>query len=180
MRDGFDVLVHCKGGLGRAGTIAARLLVELGTDPDVAIRQVRKVRPYSIETAEQAAHVRAQSLVPEPEPSRITAAILDRANGALVGLAVGDAVGTTLEFQPRDSYAPLTDMIGGGPFRLSAGEWTDDTAMALALAVSLIHCNGLDPVDLLGRFVHSRETGAYSCTGTCFDIGSTVSAALSR
>ncbi len=61
------------------------------------------------------------------------AALRDRARGALLGLAVGDALGTTLEFKTKDSYRPLTDMVGGGPFRLKAGEWTDDTSMALAL-----------------------------------------------
>ena len=61
----------------------------------------------------------------------------DRAVGALIGLAVGDAVGTTLEFLPRDR-AHVKDMIGGGPFRLRAGEWTDDTSMALCLAETLL------------------------------------------
>ena len=56
--------------------------------------------------------------------------LADRALGALVGLAVGDAVGTTLEFRPRGSYPPLTDMVGGGPFRMPPGGWTDDTSMA--------------------------------------------------
>ena len=46
----------------------------------------------------------------------LAGAMVDRALGVLVGLAVGDAVGTTLEFRARDSYAPLTDMVGGGPF----------------------------------------------------------------
>ncbi len=58
----------------------------------------------------------------------------DKARGALLGLAVGDALGTTLEFKSKDSYEPLIDMVGGGPFGLAAGEWTDDTSMALALA----------------------------------------------
>ena len=62
----------------------------------------------------------------------------DRARGCLLGLAVGDAVGTTLEFRRRDTYPPLTDMIGGGPFGLPPGEWTDDTSMALCVADSLI------------------------------------------
>jgi len=56
---GEDILMHCKGGLGRAGTIAARLLVELGFSPDRAIKEVRYVRPGAIETAEQEEHVRA-------------------------------------------------------------------------------------------------------------------------
>jgi len=53
LRDGLDVLVHCRGGLGRAGTIAARLLVELGAEPLTAIAKVREVRPGAIETRDQ-------------------------------------------------------------------------------------------------------------------------------
>jgi ADP-ribosyl-[dinitrogen reductase] hydrolase len=59
VRQGGRVLVHCRGGLGRAGTVAARLLVELGTDPSEAIRTVRRVRPGAIETSEQEQHVLA-------------------------------------------------------------------------------------------------------------------------
>lgn len=62
----------------------------------------------------------------------------DRALGCFLGLAVGDAVGTTVEFRPRGSFPPVTDMVGGGPFRLRAGQWTDDTSMALCLAESLL------------------------------------------
>jgi len=55
---------------------------------------------------------------------------LDRLRGCLLGLAVGDAVGTAVEFKPRGSFAPLTDMVGGGPFDLRPGQWTDDTSTA--------------------------------------------------
>ncbi len=51
----------------------------------------------------------------------------DRARGALLGLAVGDAIGTTVEFKPCGSFAPLTDMVGGGPFDRPPGQWTNDT-----------------------------------------------------
>lgn len=64
--------------------------------------------------------------------------LADRYRGALLGLACGDAVGTTVEFQPRGSFQPLSDMIGGGPFQLKPGQWTDDTSMALCLAESLL------------------------------------------
>ena len=87
--------------------------------------------------------------------SVIDDSVRDRARGALLGLAVGDAVGTTLEFKLRDSCAPLTDMIGGGPFRLAPGVWTDDTSMALALADSITERGALDPVDLMERFVQN-------------------------
>lgn len=180
LRNGFDVLIHCKGGLGRAGSIAARLLVELGVATDQAITMVRSVRPGAIETGSQERYVRAVQPVSVDTPAQSRAAIEDRGMGALIGLAVGDAVGTALEFKPRDSYPRLTDMIGGGVFQLKPGEWTDDTAMALALADSLLVCGGINEADLMQRFVNWRERGAYSCTGTCFDIGNTTSAALRR
>ncbi len=180
LRAGFDIVVHCKGGLGRAGMITARLLVELGWDADAAIEAVRIVRPGAIETPAQEAHVRSITAVPEPTPSTAIEAIRDRAVGCLLGLAIGDAVGTTLEFKARDTYPRLTDILGGGPFGLKAGQWTDDTAMALALADSLDACDGLDEQDLLKRFHDWWRKGTYSCTGRCFDIGSTTAQALMR
>lgn len=104
----------------------------------------------------------------------------DRACGALLGLAVGDAIGTTLEFTLKDSYPPLTDMVGGGPFGLKAGEWTDDTSMALALGESLLARDPFDETDLMDRFCAWADRGAYSHNGRCFDIGITVRGALSR
>ena len=178
LRSGFDIVVHCKGGLGRAGMVAARLLVEPGQSPEDAIAAVRAARPGAVETPAQAAHVANQTAHEEPKPSTSSHAVRDRGIGALLGLAVGDAIGTTLEFKQRDSYAPLTDMIGGGPFRLQAGQWTDDTAMALALADSLLELEEFDEADLMRRFIQWRDEGAYSCTNSCFDIGLTVSSAL--
>jgi ADP-ribosyl-[dinitrogen reductase] hydrolase len=107
-------------------------------------------------------------------------ALRDRACGALLGLAVGDALGTTLEFKPKDSYEPLSDVVGGGPFRLKPGEWTDDTSMALALGHSLLERGKLDERDLMERFCAWAEEGEYSHNGRCFDIGNTVRGALTR
>jgi ADP-ribosyl-[dinitrogen reductase] hydrolase len=104
----------------------------------------------------------------------------DRARGALLGLAVGDAVGTTLEFRPPGSFEPISDMVGGGPFRLDAGQFTDDTSMALCLAESLIETDRFEPVDQLQRYVRWWREGHLSATGRCFDIGNTVVAALQR
>lgn len=186
LRCGFNVLVHCRGGLGRSGMIAARLLVELGWQPSAAIRAVRLVRPGAIETAQQEAYAAGIQTVSPAPPDRSDAATRDRAMGAFLGLAVGDALGTTLEFSHRDQYPRLTDMVGGGPFRLKPGQWTDDTAMAVALATSLLNTGqqsppvDFDPIDLMQRFVAWRQQGEYSCTGTCFDIGITTQSALSR
>ena len=180
LRAGSDIVVHCKGGLGRAGMIAARLMVELGVPPAMAIEAVRRARPGAIETTAQERHVLACRPVPERQPLTTAEAIRDRALGALLGLAVGDAVGTTLEFKSRDTYPPLTDMVGGGPFGLKPGQWTDDTAMALALADSLTERGGLDEQNLLSRFSDWWRNGTYSCTGACFDIGGTTAQAIGR
>ena len=108
------------------------------------------------------------------------AEVVDRATGAFLGLAVGDALGTPLEFSSRDSLPRQTEMTGGGPFALEPGQWTDDTAMALALADSLLRRSRLDPGDLMGRFVAWWRYGQYSCTGACFDIGTLTAEALAR
>lgn len=81
----------------------------------------------------------------------------DRYRGALLGLACGDAVGTTLEFRGRGTFTPITDMVGGGPFDLRAGQWTDDTSMALCLAESLVRNAGFDPADQMRRYVNWWE-----------------------
>lgn len=103
---------------------------------------------------------------------------LDRFRGCLLGLAVGDAVGTTLEFKPKGSFTPITDMVGGGPFRLKPGQWTDDTSMALCLATSLLECQGFDAEDQMQRYCRWQAEGYLSSNGRCFDIGNTVSQAL--
>ncbi|MBM3270252.1 MAG: ADP-ribosylglycohydrolase family protein [Candidatus Sericytochromatia bacterium] len=180
LRSGCNVLLHCRGGLGRSGMIAAQLLAELGWEPARAIAAIRKARPGAIETRAQEAQVRDTVPIAVPPPSTAPDAVADRALGAMLGLAIGDAVGTTLEFKPRGSFKPIADMLGGGPFKLKPGQWTDDTAMALALAESLIAKDGLDPKDLMERFLDWHQTGAYSCTGTCFDIGITTRQALQR
>ena len=104
----------------------------------------------------------------------------DRYRGCLLGLAVGDALGTTLEFRPPDSFEPIEDMVGGGPFRLEPGQWTDDTSMALCLAESLIECCGFDASDQMQRYVRWHEDGYLSSNGRCFDIGNTTFDALMR
>ena len=106
--------------------------------------------------------------------------LLDRYRGAMLGLAAGDALGTTLEFSPPGSFEPITDMVGGGPFGLQPGQWTDDTSMALCLAESLIESGEFDAVDQLARYVRWKRHGHHSSTGRCFDIGSTVLQAISH
>jgi ADP-ribosyl-[dinitrogen reductase] hydrolase len=103
----------------------------------------------------------------------------DRFRGCLLGLAVGDAVGTTLEFKSPGSFEPISDMLGGGPFDLGPGEWTDDTSMALCLAASLVYAKGFNAVDQMNRYCNWVDFGYMSSNGRCFDIGNTVARALS-
>ena len=82
----------------------------------------------------------------------------DRRRGTLIGLAVGDALGAAVEFKSPGSFAPVTGYRNGGPHRLEAGEWTDDTSMALALADSIATA-GWDLKDQAERYVQWMEAG---------------------
>jgi ADP-ribosyl-[dinitrogen reductase] hydrolase len=104
----------------------------------------------------------------------------DRSRAPLLGLAVGDAVGTSVEFRARGTFPPVTDMVGGGPFGLAPGQWTDDTSMALCLAASLCDRDGFDARDQMERYLRWMREGYMSSTGACFDIGNTVVTALRR
>jgi ADP-ribosyl-[dinitrogen reductase] hydrolase len=105
---------------------------------------------------------------------------IERYRGSLLGLAAGDALGTTLEFRRPGSFTPIDDMIGGGPFGLRPGEWTDDTSMALCLAESLLERGGFDPIDQMRRYWQWVDEGHLSSNGRCFDVGNTVYDALER
>jgi ADP-ribosyl-[dinitrogen reductase] hydrolase len=104
----------------------------------------------------------------------------DRGLGALWGLALGDALGTTLEFTtppapafPTLATGPHDDISGGGPFDVVPGGVTDDAQMAAALAQSLITCHGeLDVDDVAARFLDWRRHA--------FDVGSQIGAVLRR
>lgn len=106
--------------------------------------------------------------------------MINRFRGALLGLACGDAVGTTVEFKRRGTFPVVTDMVGGGPFHLKPGEWTDDTSMALCLATSLVEKRGFHPIDQMNRYVLWWREGYLGSNGTCFDVGTTVMRALGK
>src|SRR5947208_14975412 len=103
----------------------------------------------------------------------------DRCRGALIGLAIGDALGAAVEFQAPGTFPPVTGYRAGGPHGLGPGEWTDDTSMALALADSIAEA-GWDIHDQAERYLAWFRTGRYSVTGQCFDIGTATCSALCR
>jgi ADP-ribosyl-[dinitrogen reductase] hydrolase len=127
--------VHCWGGVGRTGTVVGCHLVRSGLSGDEALARVATLfksmekssrRHRSPETDEQEAYVcswresHAKPAGGQRDPSSTTSSSpqRDRVRGALIGLAVGDAVGTTVEFKAPGTFAPVTDMVGGGPFAL--------------------------------------------------------------
>ena len=100
--------------------------------------------------------------------------------GAMLGLAIGDAMGAPVEFRPRGKFTPVNGFRDGGPFKLKAGQWTDDTSMALCLATSLITCQGMNPKDQMDRYLRWVNDGYMSCVGRAVGIGQTVLRALMR
>jgi ADP-ribosyl-[dinitrogen reductase] hydrolase len=181
---GGVVYVHCWGGVGRTGLVVACWLQEHGRTPDAALaelsakwRTVNKSsrKPQSPETPMQMDWVNTW---PQRRRSIQQLMLCDRYRGALLGLAVGDALGTTLEFKEPGTFKPITNMIGGGPFGLQPGQWTDDTSMALCLAESLIEKRSFEPKDQMDRYCRWWKEGYLSSTGTCFDIGVTVRKSL--
>ncbi len=104
----------------------------------------------------------------------------NRLKGCMLGLAIGDAMGAPVEFMKRGTFEPVTGYRGGGKFCLNAGEWTDDTAMALCLAQSLIDCKGFDPIDQLNKYLQWIDTGYMSCTGKMVGLGKTCWRSLVR
>lgn len=103
-----------------------------------------------------------------------------RFEGCLLGLACGDAVGGPVEFYRRGRFPPVQGMHGGGKFELHPGEWTDDTAMALCLAESLLACGGSDPLDQMQRYWRWANEGHHSTRPQAFGLGKTVAASLMR
>jgi len=103
----------------------------------------------------------------------------DRQRGCFLGMAIGDALGAAVEFHPPGSFPLVTGYRAGGPHGLRAGEWTDDTSMALALADSIASV-GWDLDDQARRYLDWWRRGRYSVNGRCFDIGTTTARGLAR
>ena len=114
------------------------------------------------------------------DPATLAAArsLRERFLGALLGLAVGDAVAAATQYRRPGSFTPVGDLIGGGPFALPRGGWSDDTAMALCLADSLLAFDGFDARDQVERYTRWQRDGYLSATGQCLGITASTARAL--
>jgi ADP-ribosylglycohydrolase/protein-tyrosine phosphatase len=191
LTEGRRVYVHCRAGIGRTGTVVGCHLVERGlAGPDALIELNRLWEtnerslhwPEVPETPEQKEFVRtwAANADPTQSPSAMIAArnLRERFVGALAGLAVGDALAAPTQFRKPGTFTAVGDLLGGGPFDLPRGAWTDDTAMALVLADSLLERAGFDARDLVERYVRWQKEGYRSATGQCVGITASVARAL--
>ena len=103
---------------------------------------------------------------------------INRYKGSLLGLAIGDALGAPLEFTKPGTFQPINDFHGGGMFKLNAGEWTDDTSMALCLAESLTRCNGFDAKDQMETYWKWLAEGHLSVRDKAVGVGKTTMRAI--
>jgi ADP-ribosylglycohydrolase len=189
------VYLHCRAGIGRTGMVAGCFLAEQGRGGEGALTELNRlweqsarseVWPSIPETDAQVEYVRGWSTPaaaegdPLLEPTTLAAArgLRERFIGALVGHAVGDAVAAATQFRRPGRFAPIGDLLGGGPFDLPRGGWSDDTAMALCLAESLLECDGFDARDQVGRYTRWQQQGYLSATGHCVGITAGTARAL--
>ena len=158
LRKGERVLLHCRGGLGRTGTVAAQLLVELGWKPDSAIQEVRNKRPGAIETYEQEEYARGLQLQSEDSED-----FSERLYGCLFGGAIGDALGYLVEF---DDYERIIDTYGTlgitDPISDDQAIVSDDTQMTLFTLEGLLRAIGSDIKTATKEIQHAYNDWYYT------------------
>ncbi|MEO7774000.1 MAG: ADP-ribosylglycohydrolase family protein [Steroidobacteraceae bacterium] len=191
LADGRHLYVHCRAGIGRTGMSVACSLVAQGMSGENALKYLNELWqanarakrwPRVPETEAQAEYVRQwgnpadSSAEGDFDSATLSAArkVRERFQGALIGLAVGDALAAATQYRKPGTFAPVGDLLGGGPFDLPRGGWSDDTAMALCLAESLIEMGRPDLRDQLERYQRWQREGHLSATGECLGITTAV------
>ncbi len=196
LREGRRIYLHCRAGIGRTGMVVGCLLAEGGVSGEVAVEELNRLWQQSArsqqwvsipETDAQTAYVCSwtpRAAAPDPllEPATLAAARGLRARylGALLGLATGDAVGVATQYRRPGRFSAVGDMLGGGPFDLPRGAWSDDTAMALCVAESLLEREGFEAADQVERLRRWQQQGHLSATDQCVGITAGTARALAR
>ena len=104
----------------------------------------------------------------------------NEAMGMFIGLFVGDSMGAPLEFTKPNTGKPVTTMIGGGVHGMAVGEFSDDGAMALAIADAYIQEEGFNATAIQRNFIDWYQTGKFGTRTNACDVGITVAGALNR
>ena len=180
---GQGVYIHCWGGVGRTGTVVACWYMRRGMPARTALellnetRRVAGYRRASPDYHAQLAFVEQWSFPDAPthaEWMRWRSVF----RGCLLGAALGNAIGVTNDMRPAKAITPIDHPIGGGLFDIAPGGWTDETAMLLCLAESMIHMRGFDARDVADRFLHWWRDGYMTCAGRVYEVGNTTRMAL--
>ncbi len=184
---GHCVYVHCHAGIGRTGLVIGCYLARRLGDGQQALARLTQLWgestrryefPRTPETDEQTDYIRrwcavsaALSLDPVASPLEdLAVRMRDRYQGLLYGLALGDALAVPAQARMAGTFMPIRDLLGGGPFELPRGAWTDDTAVSLLLADSLLDQQGFDADDYRRRLRDWQQRGLGSATGQCVGI----------
>jgi ADP-ribosyl-[dinitrogen reductase] hydrolase len=194
---GHRVYVHCREGIGRTGTvIGCHLARRLGSGT-AALESLDRLWiaggrdrdwPRTPETDAQCAYVRdwreprrAPARGAEPLPTvELADRLRDRYRGLLLGLALGDALAAPVQHRRPGTFTPVGDLLGGGPYDLPRGGWSDDTAVALLLAESLLEQGAFDAREFVARLARWQRDGYGSATGQCLGITATTARALAQ
>ena len=181
------VYVHCRAGIGRTNLVLGCWMRRHGMGGTAAIKRLNKLWKSNARSASwpripephQERYVLDWNLpqdAPAPSAPRALAAATPKITlpgrylGALLGLACGDAMGTSVRERASSRLGPLADLPGGA--------WGDDTSMTLCVATSLVKLNGFDALDQMKRLVDWQRTGAFSSTGRALGLTPAVAKAI--
>lgn len=177
------VYVHCWGGVGRTGTVVACWYMRRGLSAIDALRLLTDTRQqagYRRPSPDYHAQLSFVSGWQPPTPADTERWERRRSvfRGVMLGAALGNALGVTNDMRPAKAALPVTTIQGGGLFDVAAGEWTDETAMLLCVAESMIQMRGFDARDVAERFLQWWRDGYMTCSGRVFEVGNTTRMAL--